>query len=247
MSVWEARANYINSTTSALQRYVVAGDKYARQTKMKAYVPEQQRDADISLYKRLLADEQKTGPGKMPERSSMLAVTSSDTGWGRKHGGVSGVSSQPWVQIFHHNNFDRSETASQYEERMSNYVSDSYHSVASAASFQSAHSNRSSNRPITISSDGSSVRSIPSTQAPSSRSGSVAATSVNSGLSDQSMDGFAQLIPATRPQAFPVNRPENLAYMDDGLNAPVPDNPGIQVMPGLFVHRIRNVNHPIIR
>jgi len=101
-SVWDKRARYIEQSTSALQRYVEMGDAMARFTKMKEYTAQQAREADISLYSRLLSDEQKTGPGKMPERSSGVAHTSETTGWGRKHLAVSGVSHQPYVQTAHH-------------------------------------------------------------------------------------------------------------------------------------------------
>jgi hypothetical protein len=69
---------------------------------MKVYTPQQAREADISLYSRLLSDEQKTGPGKMPERSTSTAHTSETTGWGKKHLAISGVSHQPYVQTAHH-------------------------------------------------------------------------------------------------------------------------------------------------
>jgi hypothetical protein len=71
---------------------------------MKEYTPQQAREADVSLYMRLLSDEQKTGPGKMPERSSITAHTSETTGWGKKHLAISGVSHQPLVQTAHHAN-----------------------------------------------------------------------------------------------------------------------------------------------
>ena len=101
-SVWDKRARYIEQSTSALQRYVEMGDTMARFTKMKEYTAQQAREADISLYSRLLSDEQKTGPGKMPERSSGVAHTSETTGWGKRHLAVSGVSHQPYVQTAHH-------------------------------------------------------------------------------------------------------------------------------------------------
>ena len=101
-SVWDKRARYIEQSTSALQRYVAMGDAAARYTKMKVYTPQQAREADISLYSRLLSDEQKTGPGKMPERSTSTAHTSETTGWGKKHLAISGVSHQPYVQTAHH-------------------------------------------------------------------------------------------------------------------------------------------------
>ena len=82
-SVWDKRARYIEQSTSALQRYVAMGDTVARFTKMKEYTPQQAREADVSLYNRLLSDEQKTGPGKMPERSTGTAHTSETTGWGK--------------------------------------------------------------------------------------------------------------------------------------------------------------------
>lgn len=103
-SVWDKRARYIEQSTSALQRYVAIGDKVARLTKMKMYTPQQAHEADISLYGRLLRDEQKTGPGRMPERSSSTAHTSLTTGWGNKHLAISGVSHQPYVQTAHHSN-----------------------------------------------------------------------------------------------------------------------------------------------
>jgi hypothetical protein len=56
-SVWDKRARYIEQSTSALQRYVAIGDKVARLTKMKMYIPQQAHEADISLYSRLLRDE----------------------------------------------------------------------------------------------------------------------------------------------------------------------------------------------
>jgi hypothetical protein len=101
-SVWDKRARYIEQSTSALQRYVAMGDTAARNTKMREYTPQQAREADISLYSRLLSDEQRTGPGKMPERSSSTAHTSETTGWGKKHLAISGVSLQPYVQTAHH-------------------------------------------------------------------------------------------------------------------------------------------------
>jgi hypothetical protein len=101
-SVWDKRARYIEQSTSALQRYVAMGDAAARYTKMKEYTPQQAREADISLYSRLLSDEQRTGPGKMPERSTSTAHTSETTGWGKKHLAISGVSHQPYVQTAHH-------------------------------------------------------------------------------------------------------------------------------------------------
>ena len=101
-SVWDKRARYIEQSTSALQRYVAMGDTAARHTKMREYTPQQAREADISLYNRLLSDEQRTGPGKMPERSSGTAHTSETTGWGKKHLAISGVSHQPLVQTGHH-------------------------------------------------------------------------------------------------------------------------------------------------
>jgi hypothetical protein len=69
---------------------------------MKEYTPHQAHEADISLYIRLLSDEQKTGPGKMPERSTSTAHTSETTGWGKKYLAISGVSLQPYVQTAHH-------------------------------------------------------------------------------------------------------------------------------------------------
>ena len=103
-SVWDKRARYIEQSTSALQRYVAMGDVLARNTKMKEYTPQQAQEADVSLYGRLLRDEQKTGPGKMPERSSGVAHTSETTGWGKRHLAISGVSHQPYVQTAHHSN-----------------------------------------------------------------------------------------------------------------------------------------------
>ena len=103
-SVWDKRARYIEQSTSALQRYVTMGDAMARLTKMKEYTTRQAQEADVSLYGRLLSDEQKTGPGKMPERSSNVAHTSETTGWGKQHLAVSGVSHQPYVQTAHHSN-----------------------------------------------------------------------------------------------------------------------------------------------
>jgi hypothetical protein len=103
-SVWDKRARYIEQSTSALQRYVAFGDEMARSTKMKEYTPQQAREADVSLYNRLLSDEQRTGPGRMPERSSGTAHTSETTGWGRRHLAISGVSHQPLVQTAHHAN-----------------------------------------------------------------------------------------------------------------------------------------------
>lgn len=103
-SVWDKRARYIEQSTSALQRYVAMGDTVARFTKMKEYTPQQSREADISLYSRLLSDEQKTGPGRMPERSSGVAHTTVTTGWGPKHLAISGVSHQPYIQTAHHSN-----------------------------------------------------------------------------------------------------------------------------------------------
>jgi len=101
-SVWDKRARYIEQSTPALQRYVAMGDIVARYTKMKEYTPQQAHEADISLYNRLSSDEQRTCPGKMPERSSSIAHTSETTGWGKKHLAVSGVSHQPYVQTGHH-------------------------------------------------------------------------------------------------------------------------------------------------
>jgi len=101
-SIWDKRARYIEQSTSALQRYVEIGDTAARHTKMKEYTPEQAREADLSIYSRLLSDEQKTRPGRMPERSSGTALTSESAGWGRKHLAISGVSHQPLVQTAHH-------------------------------------------------------------------------------------------------------------------------------------------------
>jgi hypothetical protein len=103
-SVWDKRARYIEQSTSALQRYVAMGDAMARFTKMKEYTPQQAQEADVSLYSRLLSDEQKTAPGKMPERSSGVAHTSETTGWGKRHLAISGVSHQPYVQTAHHSN-----------------------------------------------------------------------------------------------------------------------------------------------
>ena len=96
-SVWDKRARYIEQSTSALQRYVAMGDTAARYTKMKEYTPQQAHEADISLYIRLLSDEQRTGPGKMPERASSTAHTSETTRWWKKHLTISGVSHQPYV------------------------------------------------------------------------------------------------------------------------------------------------------
>jgi hypothetical protein len=69
---------------------------------MKEYTPQQAHEADISLYNRLLSDKQKTGPGKMPERSTSTAHASETTGWGKTHLAISGVSHQPYVQTGHH-------------------------------------------------------------------------------------------------------------------------------------------------
>ena len=101
-SVWDKRARYIDQSTSALQRYVALGDEYARKTRMKMYTPEQAQEADTSLYERLLKDEQKVKPGRMPERSSGVANTSLSTGWGARHLATSGVSHQPFIQTAHH-------------------------------------------------------------------------------------------------------------------------------------------------
>lgn len=103
-STWNEKARYIEESTSALQRYVTMGDEYARQTKMKEYTPTQAQEADISLYQRLIGDEQKTGPGRMPERGSNAeaVTTSKTTGWGKKDIAVSGVSHQPEIQAYHH-------------------------------------------------------------------------------------------------------------------------------------------------
>ena len=49
MSLAEARAVYINATTSALQRYVVAGDRAARKTKMMEYTPAQASEANTAI------------------------------------------------------------------------------------------------------------------------------------------------------------------------------------------------------
>jgi len=101
-SIWDKRARYIEQSTSALQRYIEIGDTVARHTKMKEYTPDQAREADLSLYNRLLSDEQKTRPGRMPERSSGTALTSETTGWGTRHLAISGVSHQPLIQTAHH-------------------------------------------------------------------------------------------------------------------------------------------------
>ena len=100
--MWDKRASYIEQSTSALQRYVALGDEYARHTRMQMYTPKQTQEADISLYERLLKDEQKVGPGRMPERSSGTATTSLDAGWGPRHLAISGVSHQPFIQTAHH-------------------------------------------------------------------------------------------------------------------------------------------------
>jgi hypothetical protein len=101
-SVWDKRARYIEQSTSALQRYIEIGDTVAMHTKMKEYIPDQAREADLSLYNRLLSDEQNTRPGRMPERSSGPALTSESTVWGRRYLAISGVSHQPLVQTAHH-------------------------------------------------------------------------------------------------------------------------------------------------
>ena len=44
------------------------------------------------VVQRLLSEEQKTGPGKMPERSTSTTHTSETTGWGKKHLAICGVS-----------------------------------------------------------------------------------------------------------------------------------------------------------
>jgi hypothetical protein len=80
------------------------GDEYARHTKMLPYTPKQAYEADISLYNRLLSDEQKTGPGRMPERDTTNGqiTTTQTTGWGKGDIAVSGVSHQPEIQAYHH-------------------------------------------------------------------------------------------------------------------------------------------------
>lgn len=102
-STWNEKARYIEQSTSALARYVAMGDEAARHTKMKEYTPTQAQEADISLYQRLISDEQKTGPGRMPERGAGEPLTTSKTtGWGKEDIAVSGVSHQPEIQAYHH-------------------------------------------------------------------------------------------------------------------------------------------------
>lgn len=103
-STWNEKARYIEQSTSALARYVIMGDEYARRTKMQEYTPRQAQEADISLYQRLINDEQKTGPGRMPQRENVTGsmTTSQNTGWGKRDIAVSGVSHQPEIQAYHH-------------------------------------------------------------------------------------------------------------------------------------------------
>lgn len=122
MSLAEARAVYINATTSALQRYVVAGDRAARATKMMEYTPAQASEADTAIYQRLLSDEQKVGPGRMPERSGLTMATSATTGWGKKDRATSGVSMQPETQVHHSAGHNPNDDQTLYEEGMAALV-----------------------------------------------------------------------------------------------------------------------------
>lgn len=96
MSLWEARAAYINQSTSALERYVKVGDELKRVTKMTTYQPIQDQQANTEMMQRIHDSENSSSdkPMRMPSRGSGANVTSSGTGWGKGDAHHTGQSMQ---------------------------------------------------------------------------------------------------------------------------------------------------------